>query len=653
MKNKIFILFLILLFTACTNSEKKYKKEFSKAVKEEKLEVFEQKNGDIAFKLNKDNKEYKYIAKYSEEDTSLYGVGYIEKAEELTIDGNKLKLMSEDSWSQIQSQIFENTVPKESFKGALFLIHYFEFIAYRDENNKMIFSSLQNLPKTVEIVEKYDNKRFMEYTLFYLDELTKNETDDLIFPTSEAERDQMPYVFYDKDDKKIISLYNSYTGSENHQSISYLLAKNVVGLINNPVTVMGRLVFYIYNSAYVLTTQGMEIPTNIPPVLVDGENMNIDSFVEEIKKTVSKKPKKGSIDFLIDGEEFFHSFIGSIKNAEDEILVRTYIFDNDDYAVQIADLLKSKSKEVEVKVLMDEIGSMTAAITNPQTPMPIDFIPPKRIDKYLEKNSKINARTAKNPWFTVDHNKVMIFDKKMAYMGGMNIGKEYRYEWHDMMVKVEGPIVGVLGEDFEEAWAHAGWIGDLDYFVKLLFRDEDYKLEIKDSYIDILPIYTKTGKTEILKVTLEAIKAAKKEILIENAYFSDDNIIKELIKARQRGVDVKVILPYWGNHNIMNSSNMVTANNLIKSGIKVYLYPIMNHVKASIFDGFAMVGTANYDKFSMRVNQEINFCFWDKNAVNKLKIELFEKDLKESMLVTGEFPILWVDFLLEKVANQL
>ena len=108
MKNKIFILFLILLFTACTNSEKKYKKEFSKAVKEEKLEVFEQKNGDIAFKLNKDNKEYKYIAKYSEEDTSLYGVGYIEKAEELTIDGNKLKLMSEDSWSQIQSQIFEN-----------------------------------------------------------------------------------------------------------------------------------------------------------------------------------------------------------------------------------------------------------------------------------------------------------------------------------------------------------------------------------------------------------------------------------------------------------------------------------------------------------------------------------------------------------------
>ena len=247
----------------------------------------------------------------------------------------------------------------------------------------------------------------------------------------------------------------------------------------------------------------------------------------------------------------------------------------------------------------------------------------------------------------------MLFDDKYAYMGGMNIGKEYRYEWHDMMIKTEGPIVGVLREDFEEAWAHAGVLGDLSYFGKMITRDETYKFESSKRYIDILPIYTKTGKTEILDVTLQAIKDSKKEIIIESAYFSDDKILKELVKAKNRGVDVTIILPYWGNHNIMNAGNIAKANILIKSGIKVYLYPKMNHVKASLFDGFAMVGTANYDKFSMRVNQEINFCFWDENAVNKLKKELFEKDLKESMLVTGEFPILWVDFLLEKVANQL
>ena len=55
----------------------------------------------------------------------------------------------------------------------------------------------------------------------------------------------------------------------------------------------------------------------------------------------------------------------------------------------------------------------------------------------------------------------------------------------------------------------------------------------------------------------------------------------------------------------------------------------MNHVKASLFDGFAMVGTANYDKFSMRVNQEINFCFWDKKTV----------EIEHPIKTTGNFDI--------------
>ena len=46
---------------------------------------------------------------------------------------------------------------------------------------------------------------------------------------------------------------------------------------------------------------------------------------------------------------------------------------------------------------------------------------------------------------------------------GMNIGHEYRYTWHDMMVSVQGPIVGRLARDFEQRWAHAGPGGDLAY----------------------------------------------------------------------------------------------------------------------------------------------------------------------------------------------
>lgn len=653
MKKIFFLLTLIFFLLACTNTRIAHKKELAKAINKETISIYKNSEGNLSFFLEENQEKYQFQAMIPKYNKTLYDQSYIEKSSNLKKEDKKLQILPSKIWEETQVKVFDKIVPKESFKGVLFLIYYYEIVAYRDEKNQMQFSSLQALPQNVLVTDRYDSQKFIESTLLIIQDFTKDSTEDIVFSTSDLEKNQMPFVYYDKKNNRLISLYNSYTDSQNHESISMLLVKNAVGLLNNPVTVMGRLIFYLYNSAYVLTAQNIKIPEGEPPPLNIGSELNLQEFIPKVEKIAKKDVKKGKIDFLIDGESFFYDFTESIKNAEKEILIRTYIFDNDDYSLQLADLLKEKSKKIEVKVLMDEIGSMTAAITNPQTPMPIDYNPPKRIDKYLEKDSSVKARTAKNPWFTTDHNKVMIFDKNIAYMGGMNIGKEYRYEWHDMMVKTEGPIVDTLATDFFAAWAHAGIGGDLSYGIQLLKKVKDYGTTLKEDYIDILPIYTKTGRTEILKVTLEAIKRSKKEIFIENAYFGDDQVVQALIDARARGVNVKIILPYWGNHDIMNSNNMVKANKLIEAGIKVYLYPKMNHVKASIFDGFAMVGTANYDKLSMRVNQEINFCFWDKTTVEKLKKDLFEKDFKESMLLSGEFPILWVDYLLEKVAKQL
>ncbi len=651
---RILSLLIFVFLVSCSNIEKTYKNNLSKGISNNKINIFENNDGNLAFKIEENGKSFTYEAKLFDENKDFITFSFIEISKNLSMNNLKeIKVFSNDNWEKIQTEIFNELIPKNSNEGILFLINFFEFVGYRDSEGGIVFKSLEEAPKNIEIIEKFDDKKFNDFTLNKVEEFCKNETGNVIFLTSDIEKSQMPYVYYNTKSKKLVSIYNSYEGGENHQSISYLLVRNIAGLINNPVTVGGRLIFYIYNSAAVLTTQGVKVSKESHNLIKSEEIMDTESFLKKISKKVSKKPYKGSLEFLIDGEDFFHDFIESIKNAEKQILIRTYIFDNDDYAVKIADLLKEKSNEVEVKVLMDEIGSMTAAITNPATPMPLGFNPPKRIDKYLEKNSKVKTRTAKNPWFTVDHNKVMLFDDKYAYMGGMNIGKEYRYEWHDMMIKTEGPIVGVLREDFEEAWAHAGVLGDLSYFGKMITRDETYKFESNKRYIDILPIYTKTGKTEILDVTLQAIKDSKKEIIIESAYFSDDKILKELVKAKNRGVDVTIILPYWGNHNIMNAGNIAKANILIKSGIKVYLYPKMNHVKASLFDGFAMVGTANYDKFSMRVNQEINFCFWDKETVETLKKSLFEKDIDKSMRLTGEFQLNFEDYIWEKIANQL
>jgi phosphatidylserine/phosphatidylglycerophosphate/cardiolipin synthase-like enzyme len=134
---------------------------------------------------------------------------------------------------------------------------------------------------------------------------------------------------------------------------------------------------------------------------------------------------------------------------------------------------------------------------------------------------------------------------------------------------------------------------------------------------------------------------------------SDDEVISELIKARRRGVDVRVILPTRNDSGFMNSANLLAAKAFINNGVRVYGYPGMSHVKAAIYDGWACVGSANLDKLSLRINQETNLATSDPRFVERLRRDLFEADFARSHEWTEAQPVKWTDYLSEFIADQL
>jgi phosphatidylserine/phosphatidylglycerophosphate/cardiolipin synthase-like enzyme len=125
----------------------------------------------------------------------------------------------------------------------------------------------------------------------------------------------------------------------------------------------------------------------------------------------------------------------------------------------------------------------------------------------------------------------------------MNIGRQYRYEWHDLMVGLTGPVVGRLERSYRKAWAHAGPLGDFSYAWVMLFEPAAPGRNRMPDGIDIRPLRTATFQAEIYHAQLEAINRAKSYIYIENAYFDDNTMLRALIQARRRGVDVRVIFP--------------------------------------------------------------------------------------------------------------
>jgi cardiolipin synthase len=173
------------------------------------------------------------------------------------------------------------------------------------------------------------------------------------------------------------------------------------------------------------------------------------------------KPENGTLKWLIDGEGFFPELDRQISSARKSINTQIYIFDNDDIAVRYADKLRKRSADVKVRVMFDDFGSTTAHLSSPKTKVPASFQPPPDMRVYLESGSDVRVHRTLNPWLVADHTKLLVFDDRTAILGGMNIGREYYNEWHDMMVRVDGPVVAKLADIFSRAWRKSGPLGDL------------------------------------------------------------------------------------------------------------------------------------------------------------------------------------------------
>ncbi len=385
------------------------------------------------------------------------------------------------------------------------------------------------------------------------------------------------------------------------------------------------------------------------PEIAFADPMDLHQWEQDLDRISGRKQSKGTIEFLIDGDEYFDRMLQAVEDARESIDIRTYIFDNDDYAVTVADLLKEKSQEVEVRILVDAFGNMVATQTDSES-MPKDFRAPLSMEQYMERDSNVQFRSRAIPWLTGDHTKTTIIDRKLAFIGGMNIGREYRYEWHDLMMEVTGPVVDHLQFDTDKAWARASIFGDVaNFFVYL--RGEKKKAD--DHGYPVRVLYTRNHDAQIYRAQLAAIRRSQSYILIENAYFSDDVILYELARARRRGVDVRVILPQEGNNGAHNASNRVAINKMLKNGIRVYQYPGMSHVKAAIFDGWACVGSANFDKLSLQVNREVNLATSHKPVVDDLLERLFIPDLARSTEISEMLHLTVQSRILEIVADEV
>lgn len=377
--------------------------------------------------------------------------------------------------------------------------------------------------------------------------------------------------------------------------------------------------------------------------------MNIETWEKDLDELTSTKRTSGNIRFLVDGEEYFNRLTEVIEQAEQSIDIRTYIFDNDDVALKMANLLREKSEATEVRILVDGLADLFATRLDSAS-MPDDLVLPSSISEYLTYESEVEFRKQSNPWFTGDHVKITVVDGNRAFLGGMNIGREYRHEWHDLMMELDGPVVARLQFEFDKAWVKSGVLGDFGWLVTAI---KGYPREKTRDGIPLRILTTTIHNSQLYRAQVAAIRRARNRIYIENAYFSDDKILYELAKARRRGVDVRVILSSETDSGVLSLSNHKAINSMLKHGIRVYSYPGMTHLKAAVYDGWACLGSANFDKLSLQINQEINLGFSDPETVEQMLHRVFYPDFAAASELREPLRLATRHHLAEMIADEL
>ncbi len=573
-------------------------------------------------------------------------------------------ILSPREWKNFRDRLFSSSLSKAEKSGLA--LHFFvdDYFLYYDDAAIFQSSLLVDKPASYSVKESISFTQFLQRGLPLLEAFLeeKNITERrILFNTGDTGAYSLPFLYVNLDLPIVVfARYEPEAASKQTagpavpyiQTAGHLAHSHLGSLVTRPISSLYRLFFVATDTVRETATPHWLInleAIEIPPVY-EGPGMDLEAWEKYLDRTTGRESSQGTIDYLVDGEEFFTRLIDAMTSASQSIHLRTYIFDNDDFAEKIAKLLKRRSnKSIDVKMLFDGLGTIFSTIEK-QESLPEDWVGAASVRRFLEADSEVDVRQAPNPWFTGDHVKTIIIDHQVAFTGGMNIAREYRYDWHDLMMEVHGPVVDILEEEFRKAWAHAGFFGDYSYFMQRIAPTPD---DAEDIGYPVRVLFTRIDDPEIFQAQRAAIRSSKRYIYVENAYFTDDVMLHELVRARRRGVDVRVIMPLVTDRGHITRNNALAANVMLEHGIRVYIYPGMSHVKAAVFDGWACLGSANWDKWSLSINKELNLATSHEEAVDRLLERVFEPDFARSVELTEPFPERWSDSLLELVGDYI
>ncbi len=417
-------------------------------------------------------------------------------------------------------------------------------------------------------------------------------------------------------------------------------------------------------------------------------------------------PRGGNrVEVLVDGEQGWGRVADDLDDARDEVHIATWMCRPDielrrPNALALAE--PPQRQHLRLGEILEQRANAGAKIRLLIWGMVYTPIADRWMRRwYWRGRDNIDVLEQDHPSFIGSHHqKTITIDGRVGYCGGMNL-KENDWDTiahgsheprrfphqartdrrrlaaarlelppfpprHDLMVRIEGPAVADLVDNFADRWGQSvtvrrrSWLGRLVDWVRRALGNDDYPTveaskalpgTCGDHWVQVVRT-TPGGEEGILETYLRAIRNARRYIYIENQYFRSPIIgeaLRDAIASNPRLRLVVVVRPVnGGKKSFIDPSGYWTAHTLdlireARPGFKltelvawgrdaddrVTWQSVDVHAKVMVVDDvWLTVGSANINDRGFKTEGEINAVVVDKDLATDLRRRLMAEHLE-------------------------
>ena len=406
------------------------------------------------------------------------------------------------------------------------------------------------------------------------------------------------------------------------------MASSVLGTI----AMTGGVLLIVALAISVYVTMSMNARASRADVVVSMRCVGDDEeeFMRAFTGAAGQHAHEGNaITVLQNGAEIFPLMLEAIAGAHSSVHFATFIYwDGEVPETFAAALIAAARRGVTVRAVLDSEGAAKA--------------PKSLVKRMSDAGCHVNwfQRAHWYDWERFNHRshrRLLVVDGTVGFTGGVGIADQWSgngdspTHWRDTQVRIVGPAVASLQAAFVDSWNDCSLELPLDasHFPRIKPRGE--------TTVCIVQSNPTGGTSGAQRAYAALIAGAKHTLAISNAYFLPSApFVDALIKAKARGVDVKIIMP-GPYHDVpaVRRAGRRTWGRLLGGGVELYEHQrTMLHSKVVVVDDcITAIGSINFDPRSFSLNTECAaVILGDATAATVMRA--FRADLEQSRRVT-------------------